>query len=265
LFASLEVSDSEAARGQLAAESGADPDDWPADPQLDYAANVALFRRRKGDGIAASSAAPLDVPEGMTAVPIEQINEWAKTLSQEAAQLYDETPPAWLDLAHQRVFLTDEIKAVLGPTAIPANLPTDDHMLMYSAARMGTVSRGVELDAAGEPHANEVLTEFLSYSYDQKTWGEDWFAIVCGAAFALVNAARHRSDDETERELLAPEGLGTDLRDRFSLYGLANLTERVGEERLLTTVLICCWDYGYYLGAVVASLPSQAWADLEAE
>ena len=199
------------------------------------------------------------IPEGMTVVPTAMVEEMVETLWHRANLVYGGRPPAWLDLGHKLV-LGDALDPIVGSYDAPTE-SLDAGRLAYSAAWLGTVSRRVELDAAGEPHVNDDMTEFLNHAYKRETWRTEWSSIAVGTAMMLNNGARRDPENKTFRELTAPDGLGSTTRRQLAAYGLARLTNEIDEESISQPRLQCSWDYGYYLG-VVEPLPWHAWAEL---
>jgi hypothetical protein len=233
-----------------------------AQSTLNSVLRMGLFRRRRPRSDEFEAPPGLEVPEGMVAIPPEQVAQMTATLVDTASDMaVARTAPNYATLAARVALL---------------NFGGDDdgekqgmhggHQLAYNLFLLGYWCRVAEFDLVREPETSPDIEDFLFAMYERQTWGDDWFSTLCGASHLL--AVRSPEDDGiADVHDALPIGVGHDFRRAFLAEAVESMTRAVesGFPGAMTFTTdddrrtIC--GTGYWMRALSVSLPDEAHAE----
>jgi hypothetical protein len=195
----------------------------------------------------------LEVPEGMTAVPAQQADEWAGKIVDGASDnsISGRTPP-FVD-AIAKVAILDVCGRERGMT-----IPGPGGLLAYNLELLGYWCRFGEIATLGYPEVHPDMTGLLTTAHD--SMGLGWFEIVQWAAHTLADNA----DARAQMAAWLPTSMGDDFRRRLALVAISRIASSIdvqhpGASSLLNPEeLLQCWSLGYWMRATSVSLPNEA-------
>lgn len=223
------------------------------------------FLRRPRQQPAAEVESPpgVEVPEGMTAVPTEQIDEWAGQLAAEASEMAVSRPaPGFVDLS---------AKVALGTVCGRERADSFDggtHQLGYNTFLLGYWCRAAEMRALSTNEASAAIAARLQALHDSAPGGLEWFGTVQAAAYGLAGF------DAGAEELIAalraalPQDMGDDFRLRYALAAVLGIRDAIDAQHpgasdpLAPPEMRECWEAGYWMRAVSLSAPDEALHEL---
>jgi len=198
-----------------------------------------------------------EVPEGYVAVHHGELDEALKEWCNEVCKDFNNADrPQYLDAAFVQHGAED-----VGED--------DNEALIYlrTACALGYHSRIVEVRRLRIEEDNPYLSGFLGWAAAEKSFGDDWFATMTGAAKMLANIAdsvRSEPAGTTEGdEYLGPEGMGADARERFAVL-LLGVIARANPSAVSDHVCRAsarAWKVGYHLRICEEALPAEALAE----
>ena len=226
-------------------------------------AAVAFLRRRRQPAADEFEPPPgVEVPEGMTAVPVEKIDEWAEQLAAEASEMAVSKPaPDFVDLSAKVV-----IPTVCGRERSDAVAGGGTHQLGYNIFLLGYWCRAVEMRALKTSERSAAVTERLRAVH--ALGSGEWFGTLQRASYGLAGY------DAGEEELIGglrsvlPQGMGDDFRLRYALTSVLGIRDAIeaehpgASEPLAPPEMRECWEAGYWMRAVSLSLPDDAQREL---
>jgi hypothetical protein len=221
---------------------------------------MGFFRRRQQPAVDEFKPPPgIDVPEGMTAVPVEKLTEWADQLANEASEVaVSKKAPDFVDLAAKvalpNVCGADRADAFSGGT----------QLLGYNLFLLGYWCRTAEMGAVAANEVSADVTGYLQVAHDRGLWGDDWFATLAGASYALAGLAEGSEDLAAAFRSALPQDLGDDFRRHYAAVAIAGISDAIDAQRpgasepLAPAEMRGCWEVGYWMRTVAVSLPDGA-------
>jgi hypothetical protein len=222
-----------------------------------------LRRSQKPDSAPPAPPPGVEVPEGMTAVPTEQIDEWAGQLAGEASEMAVSKPaPGFVDLSAKVALAT-----VCGGERAES-FPGGTNQLGYNIFLLGYWCRAAEMRALSTNEASAAVAARLQAVHDSGPDGRDWFGTLQAAAYGL--AGYDAGDEELIAALRAalPQDMGDDFRLRYALTAVLGIRDAIdaqypgASDVLAPPEMRECWEAGYWLRAVSLSAPDEAHREL---
>jgi hypothetical protein len=206
----------------------------------------------------------MEVPEGMVAVPMEQLDDWAVQLAREALDLMsDQDPPDFIDLSADIA-----LGAVCGIERAET-FPDATNRLAYNLFLSGYWCRLVEMRALKLNETSPEMTNQLRLAH-QRLESEDWFATLQRVAYGLAGAMGYEDDQDDMEALVAdweaalPQDAGEEFRLSYGAFSTeaiceaGKLSDPGAGDYLSPADVRFVWDAGYWMRAVSLSLPDEA-------
>jgi hypothetical protein len=196
----------------------------------------------------------------------DELDRWLGSIGDRAVALANQPPAYWIELMF-RSMLTQTFVTVVPEADVP-RLGSDALPLTYTSARFGFYARPAECAQQGVEETNATVTEMLDWKYREAAGADDWFFTVGRTAEALSAAIERGFTAPQISQALGPEGIGRPFRRRLAVLMVDSILYDEHEElrrelgTLTPAALVRCWDFGYYLSACDAALPSPAREEL---
>lgn len=228
---------------------------------------MALFRRRQQPEADKYEPPPgVDVPPGMTAIPVEKLTEWVGQLTDEASEMaVSKQAPDFVDLS-AKVALGD----ICGRDRVAA-FPGGTHLLAYNLLLLGYWCRTAEMRALSASEVSADVSAYLQIAHDRAVWGDDWFATLTGTSHMLAGLVDGSDDLADALRSALPQDAGDDFRRYYAAAAVAGIRDAIDAQHpgasdpLTPTEMRGCWEVGYWMRAVSVSLPDAAHIELASQ
>jgi len=224
---------------------------------------MKLFRKAADTPPASSSPArEPDVPDGMVAVPLEELAEVVRKLLTAADEMgATQETPEYVDL-----YAKVALREICGEERFRSGLSAGALQLGYNLVRGGYWCRAAEMQAISEPDVSPAVTEFLRevHAHAETDW---WGALIGAARYFSTPDSLSDPAIQAVRSAMPPD-FGEDFRARFGAAACAVTVQAVeaqwpaAAEPLDASELLQCWIRGYWIRALAVSLPSEAHREL---
>lgn len=202
----------------------------------------------------------LEIPEGMAAVPLSKLDEWANEVATAASEkATSPRTPEFVDL-YSKVALPD----ICGREHA-ATLSGGAGLLAYNLRLHGYWCRAEEMRILRNQEPSPSMTHLLTEIHDRH--GITWFEVMQRAAHQFSDL----SPEERDQTEALPTDMGDDFRRRLAIVCIQRMAAAVDEQQpgsssaLTSDELYRCWSTGYWLRATSVSLPDAAHAEFAAD
>ena len=224
---------------------------------------MGFLRRRQSPSVGQFDPPPgLDVPEGMAAVPAEEVHAWAEKLVSEASEMaVSKKAPAAIDLCAKVA-----LSAVCGDRADA--FPGGTNLLGYNLFLLGYWCRTAEMRALAINEASAEVADQLRIAHDRGLGGEEWFGTLQGTSYGLAGWDEGAEDIIAALRSLLPQDMGAEFRVRYAATAIYGIRDAINDQHpgastpLTAAEMAECWEAGYWMRAVSISLPDEAHIEL---
>jgi hypothetical protein len=228
---------------------------------------MGFFRRRQQPAVDEFEPPPgIDVPEGMTAVPVEKITEWVDQLASEASEMaVSKKAPDFIDISAKVALPT-----VCGSDRADT-FPGGTHLLGYNVFLLGYWCRAVEMRTLATNEASAEVAGQLRIAHDSRLWGEEWFGTLQGASYGLAGFDEGAEDLIAALRSVLPQDMGKDFRLHYALAAAIGIRDTIDAQHpgastpLAPPEMRECWEAGYWMRALSVSTPDEAHIELRNE
>ena len=169
----------------------------------------------------------IHVPEGMAAVPVEQITEWAGQLVDEASQMaVSKKAPDFVELSAKVA-----LPSVCGRDR-PHTFAAPTNLLGYNLFLLGYWCRAAEMQAVAADEVAADVAGYLRVAHDRGLWGEDWFVTLGGASHALAGLVEGAEDLAEAFRSALPQDMGEDFRHCYAAAAIAGMVDAINHSTL---------------------------------
>jgi hypothetical protein len=206
----------------------------------------------------------IDVPEGMAAVPEEQVIEWAEQLASEANEMAGSRKvPDFIDRCAKIV-----LPAVCGDDR-GRTFSGGTNLLGWNLFVFGYWCRAVEMRTLARNEASAEVAGQLRIAHDSGLGGKEWFGTLQGASYGLAGFDEEGAGDLiTALRSVLPRDAGGNFRLRLAAATIIGIRDAIDAQHpgastpLTSPEMRMCWEVGYWMRAVSISLPDEPHIEL---